>query len=410
VQLPEHRNTPEQAIDLRFDLHNTLTALDEYPRVFEHLHSAKALAERLGDDQRLVRIAGYFCSYFSHMGEHDRAVAAGQHALASATSGGLSDVQVLPQIPLGQAYYSGGDFRRALDYGRRTMALLTGELRYARFGRYAGPTMGSRRTVAWSLAELGDFTEGRAVAEDAVRIAEAVADPHVIAAALMAAGLVYRRQGDIRSAIPVLERILTLAQRAHVPRLFPMPASSLSAAYALAGRVAEALALLDQTRERVATGRPSLFHEVALTELSEALLLVGRVADASALAGRLRKLSRAHIGQGYQAHAFRLLGDVAMYRDPPDLKQAESDYRQALALAEDLAMRPLQAHCHLGLGTLYAKIGQQESSRTELSAAIELYRAMDMTFWLPQAEAALISAGPPPSLSKLDPRSRSDRS
>ena len=58
-------------------------------------------------------------------------------------------------------------------------------------------------------------------------------------------------------------------------------------------------------------------------------------------------------------------------------------------LAERLRMRPLQAHCHLGLGILYARIGQQESARTALSTAIEMYRAMEMTFWLPQAEAAL---------------------
>jgi class 3 adenylate cyclase/DNA-binding winged helix-turn-helix (wHTH) protein/tetratricopeptide (TPR) repeat protein len=389
VQLPEHRNTLEQAIDLRFDLHNALTALDEYPRVFDHLRSAEALAARLGDDRRLVRIAGYLCTYFSHIGEHDQAIAAGEHAFALATSSGLSDVQVEPQIPLGQAYYSGGDFRRALDYGRRTMALLTGELRYARFGRYAGPTAGSRRTVAWSLAELGEFAEGRAVAEDAVQIAGAVADPHVIAAAFMAAGLVYRRQGDFRSAIPVLERILTLAQSAHVPRLFPMPASSLSAAYALAGRVAEALTLLDQARERVATGHPSLFHEVALTEQSEALLLVGCVAEATALAGRLLDLSHTHIGHGHQAHAFRLLGEIAVRQSSPDIDQAECHYRRALALAEEPGMRPLQAHCHLGLGTLYATIGRWEPTRAHLSAAIELYRAMDMTFWLPHAEAAL---------------------
>jgi Flp pilus assembly protein TadD len=52
-------------------------------------------------------------------------------------------------------------------------------------------------------------------------------------------------------------------------------------------------------------------------------------------------------------------------------------------------MRPLAAHCHLGLGTLYAKIGRLEHARAELSTAIDLYRAMEMTFWLPQAEAAL---------------------
>ena len=72
-----------------------------------------------------------------------------------------------------------------------------------------------------------------------------------------------------------------------------------------------------------------------------------------------------------------------------NVEQAEAHYHQALALAEELGMRPLQAHCHRGLGTLYATTGQREQARTELSTAIELYRAMDMTFWLPQAEAAL---------------------
>jgi hypothetical protein len=52
-------------------------------------------------------------------------------------------------------------------------------------------------------------------------------------------------------------------------------------------------------------------------------------------------------------------------------------------------MRPLQAHCHLGLGTLHLKLGQQGQARTALSTAIDLYCAMDMTFWLPQAEAML---------------------
>ena len=52
-------------------------------------------------------------------------------------------------------------------------------------------------------------------------------------------------------------------------------------------------------------------------------------------------------------------------------------------------MRPLVAHCHLGLGTLSAKTGQRERACTELSTAIEMYRAMEMTFWLPQAEVVL---------------------
>ena len=62
---------------------------------------------------------------------------------------------------------------------------------------------------------------------------------------------------------------------------------------------------------------------------------------------------------------------------------------QALALAEELGMRPFVAHCHHGLGRLYLKLGRGAQARSALSAAIALYRVMDMTFWLLQTEAAL---------------------
>jgi len=52
-------------------------------------------------------------------------------------------------------------------------------------------------------------------------------------------------------------------------------------------------------------------------------------------------------------------------------------------------MRPLQAHCHRGLGTLYAAIVQQEQARAEFARAIALYQSMEMTFWLPETAAAL---------------------
>ena len=78
-----------------------------------------------------------------------------------------------------------------------------------------------------------------------------------------------------------------------------------------------------------------------------------------------------------------------MHHQPPESEPVAVHYRQALALAEALGMRPLQAHCHRGLGTLYATTGQREQARAALSTAIEMYRAMEMTFWLPETEAAL---------------------
>jgi Flp pilus assembly protein TadD len=112
--------------------------------------------------------------------------------------------------------------------------------------------------------------------------------------------------------------------------------------------------------------------------------------EAHALAERVLTLTRAHQERGNEAYTLCLLGAIAARREPPDVAVAEAHYRQALTLADELGLRPLQAHCHRGLGMLYAMTGQREQARTALTTAIEMYRAMDMTFWLPQAETALV--------------------
>jgi tetratricopeptide (TPR) repeat protein len=126
--------------------------------------------------------------------------------------------------------------------------------------------------------------------------------------------------------------------------------------------------------------------------LSEVYRLVGRSDEAWQHARQALDLAREQKARGDEAFALHQLGTVHAHADPPDVAQAETHYRQAQALAEEFGMRPLQAHCRFGLGTLYSKMGRREQARAELSIAIELYRTMDMTFWLPQAETMLAGA------------------
>jgi tetratricopeptide (TPR) repeat protein len=118
-------------------------------------------------------------------------------------------------------------------------------------------------------------------------------------------------------------------------------------------------------------------------------LAAGRLEEARPLAEGALAHARGHHERSHEAYALRLLGDIAAQRDPPAAEEADTHYREALALADELGMRPLQAHGHRGLGTLYAKIDRLEHARAELCTAIDLYQSMEMTFWLPQAEAAL---------------------
>jgi hypothetical protein len=100
-------------------------------------------------------------------------------------------------------------------------------------------------------------------------------------------------------------------------------------------------------------------------------------------------LARRRGERGYEAWALRLLGEIAAHHVCPGEATAAAHYGAAMTLASELEMRPLVAHCHWGLGTLYAATGQREQARAALSMAVEMYRVMDMTFWLPQTEAAL---------------------
>jgi len=121
----------------------------------------------------------------------------------------------------------------------------------------------------------------------------------------------------------------------------------------------------------------------------EGYLVAGRPDGATHMALRARDLAQQRREHGRLAEALRLLGEIAMYRDPPEIDSAEAHYRQALAAAEELGMRPLAAHSHLGLGMLFHRTSDQAKAAEHLTIAATMYREMDMGFWLEKAEAEL---------------------
>ena len=385
--LPERRELLEQAIDLRFDLESALVPLWDYGTGFDTLREAERLAEALGDRQRLGRVYGHQARHFRILRRYDRALAAGQHALTIATDLYDDMLRVTAYAALGEAYYSQGNYHRAIELLREAVASFEGERLQGRLGPdRLQLTVSCRAWLVRCLAEVGAFAEGMAIAHEAVRMAEAVEHPLSQLIAYDGAGILSLRQGDLPHAIRLLERGLALRQARGIRgyRSFPGDSCALACAYALSGRISEAQSRLEQIRE---CGEPR--QEGWSASLSEAFWLTGRPHVALMFAHNAVQSFRTHKEQGHEGWALRLLGAVRSRIEPPAIQAAEAFYRQALALADELSMRPLQAHCHLGLGTLYAKIGRLEHARVELSTALTLYRAMDMTFWLPQAEAAL---------------------
>jgi tetratricopeptide (TPR) repeat protein len=387
--LPEQRDTIEQAVDLRLALRSALWPSGALGRILAALREAEPLAATLDDPRRLGRVSTLLSLHFWNMGAYDEAVASAQRALALATAREDIILQALANKNLGQAYQAQGDYRRAIDCLGQTVASLEGAQRHERFGQVFLPAVHSRAWLAWCHADLGTFAEGRAFGEEGVRIAEAVDHPGSLMVVSWGLGLLFLLQGDLPRALPRLERAMGLCQDGDYLIYFPRIAAALGAAYILGGRAAAAVPLLTQALEQTIATETIYLQAHCRLILGEAHLLAGHLEETKALAERALAHAHEHQERGHQAYALRLLGDIATRRELPESDRAEAHYRQALALADELGMRPLVAHCHLSLGTLYTKIGCPAEARAALSAAVELYRAMEMTYWLPQVEAAL---------------------
>jgi class 3 adenylate cyclase/tetratricopeptide (TPR) repeat protein len=393
AHLPETRATREQAIDLRLALRTALWPSGDFVRTLACLREAEVLATSLDDPRRLGQVSIFLSHQCYTEGAYDQAIAAAQRALALAMASGEVILRARANQSLGVAYLFLGHYRLAIDCLEQAVVTLDGVGHRERFGTVILPAVLARAYLAWCQAELGLFSEGRSLGDEGLRIAGAVEQPGNLMMTSWMVGLLALRQGDLPRALPRLEQAVALCQDVDLPFYFPRMAAVLGAAYTLGGRVADAVPLLTQALEQ--TTARGMVGDQALCRLAlgEVHLLVGRLEEAHALAKRALALARAHQERGHQAYALRLLGDIAARRTPPAHELAADNYHQARALAEELGMRPLVAHCHLGLGQLDADIGRRTEARAELSAAIELYRAMDMTFWLPQAEAALAQLG-----------------
>jgi class 3 adenylate cyclase/tetratricopeptide (TPR) repeat protein len=387
--LPEDRDTLAQAIDLRIELRHALWPLGENERILERLHRAETLAETLGDQRRLARVLSAMGYSFWMLGHPDEVVASNQRALTIATSLGDFALEAAANFALGLAYHDLGEYRRATQLLNSNIASLQGERMYGRFGTAGVTSVLSIMALAWCHAELGSFFEGIALGEEALRIAQARDDKLSLMFADLAVGQLYLRQGDLVRAVPRLERGLATCRTWDFPSWLPWLASRVGAAYTLAGRVAEALPLLEQSVEQAAAMGWKADAAPLAARLSEVYFGAGRFQDASSLAARALDLAVEHRRRGDHVWVLRLLAEIASHCDQPHLDQADGHYRQALALADELGMRPLVAHCHLGLGKLHCRTDKREQAQEHLAMATTMYREMGMTYWLEQAEAEI---------------------
>jgi tetratricopeptide (TPR) repeat protein len=387
--VPGGRERTEQAIDVRLELRAALFPLGQADQILECLTEAGRLAETLGDPSRIALVDGYMGNYCWWTGQPDRALAHYVRAVEAFDQLG-HDQRFGWRFALGQAYHALGDYRRAIGPLTDAVEFFSEDrLRWRSTGGGGFPSIFCRAWLAWCLGELGETAAAQARVEDVVAVAERLGHPFSIVYAQWEHGQFDLSLGRAEAAIPALERALDVGRQAGLAIWFPWVAAALGRAYALSGRTQEGLSLLEDGIRQAERTRFMFGQGLRVAWLAEAYATAGHMAAADEQAARALRLAREHRERGHEAWALFTAGAIAAHRAPVNMDAAESSYRAASALASELGMRPLVAHCHLDLGDLSRRANRLDDAREHLEAAITMYREMAMPFWLKKAEAAM---------------------
>jgi tetratricopeptide (TPR) repeat protein len=342
----------------------------------------------LNDDRGRVRVNAFVTSIHTQLGRPDEALVTGRHAVEIAGHLGDLRLRILTTTYLAQACFFHGEYQRVVELATENLAALPADAVYDHFELTAPASVYNRAWLVRSLGELGRFAEATEHEAEAIRLANLTRHPFTIGMAYISPSLLHLLKGDGAKARSLLEHEIAVLRTGNVVNMlsFAVPASAwtlaqLGEASEALNRLREGELVLERHAARGGGGGWGYFA------LGRASLLLGRLDEASRLGERALQFSQRLPGD--LAYTQQLLGDIATHPDQFDAERSEAHYRHALALAEPRGMRPLIAHCHLGLGKLYRRTGQREQAREHLTTATTMYRQMGMTYWLAPAEAVL---------------------
>jgi class 3 adenylate cyclase/tetratricopeptide (TPR) repeat protein len=387
--LPPNQDTMISSIDTRLELVPALFGLSHLKSLLEHLREAERLAKLLDDRQRLGSVLGRLSWTLRSTGELVEAIRTGEQALSLAREIRVPAAEAQAKYYLGQAYLAAGNSAGAISIWTDVIETAPPD---ATVGAAVPIHVTTRAWLAMALSANGATAEGFRHGVEGLGLAEADSRPFGIVIALGGFGSAYVIAGDFEAGIPLLERARVLGYTAGITNWHPTVAGALARAYAHTGRATEAAPLAESAvnEERVSGALVGMAQR--LLDLADVYLVATRTDDALAKAEEALHLARRHGARRIEASSLHQIGEIQLHVDP--CGEAGEHLHQAMEAAAELSMRPLVAHCHLGLAKLYRRTGQREQAREHLTTATSMYREMDMRFWLEQAEAELASDRP----------------
>jgi len=367
-RLPETPERVAEKIDLHFALRDALFVLGEHAAILPHLERAGTLAQQIGDRKRQVLAALYMCGFCWQQSQTERALEQGKIAQRLADELGDNELAAIARYRLGPILINLGEFRAAAAVLGEALAMLDSDESRALF-RFGGLVFAFASSFrAWALAELGEFAAAEQVGLRGMQLAEDHEQGYSISVVSFGLGYTFLCRKLWEPAIAVLERGMEQVDVHGISATIGWIAVKLAYAYAVTGRIAEALAVLERAKDPSnLSATPDAGVQVWIANVYSA---IGAADEATAWAERALQIARRGCERGSEAWALRLQGEIALKDRQPDA--AVDLFRASLSIARALGMRPLQLHCHCGLGAVARLAGHQAEADAEFATALTL--------------------------------------
>ena len=393
AHIPETSQTFGYAIDVRLDMRPPLLQLGRLDEIRALSEDAARMAQQIGDEARQARAYAYLINYHYLRGEPAAALEYGERCLTIAERLGDRVLVSVARRYMGHAYHAQGQGRQAVRALQDNADALAGEVEREPTTAAVIAYVSTCAWLAFTLADLGDFDEAEIWADRARAEAEARRHPYSEAIALTLSGQVAALRGQLERAVAPLGRALTICRDSNLTVWQAIPAALLGQCLVTLDRKEDGLSLLEEgVRLSDELGVKAYLARWA-TLLGEGFLTTGDVRRAVEIGERALGLARAHGERGHEAAALRLLADTAAAEQPPRLDIAVERYAAAVAIAEELGLRPLLARSHLGLGQIHRRAGRPLEAEEHLATAVVLFSDLGMWTWLDRSEPDLRALG-----------------
>ncbi len=380
----EHLPKPDRtsvAFDLRIDLRHAVTPLGQVRRTLHHLEIAEQLATELNDRARLGRVVSFTANCLLLLGRYEEALTTGARALEIAREIGDQRLELTTHMYVARAMRSLGRYSAAVaTYREAANGMDDGPLDDFLILRVP-PAARVRGQMAVVLAEVGDFDEAEAQAAKAVRRSNASNQPDAMMWSHWGYGMVMLLRGNAREAVGIFDHLLRLCKAHDLDAYLSRIMAALGCAKARSGQIRDGLQLL---REAVALDRSDearTTHAFALTALAEASLLAGDAEDALLHVTESLRQANKYRERGEAAHA-RWLHATILSVSGESSDAAGTMFMDVAGIAAELGMKPLLAHCYLGLGDLDVSYRVTPAAYAPRERGLRLLETLGMRRWI----------------------------